>query len=431
LDKLAQQRALVGMDPNHVEDLVARLDDRFYRDNQAAKRYNIDQTTVDKINEIVARSMVALLANEVELAQSPFAVRMRISSLEAIKEAGEAMHINIDTKALPAPAEDGTIEVPSTAIKVSPEAKEGLKKEREIAAKKVELDPTKIEDEKQLKDSLLNILVKGNGSDNFYDKVTTAINFYESYLSVQANKSENKEEALAALKARSRYEFLSDIAKLLGKCTFTINGLAKFMYESVEKTKNPVTAFCIFRSASLNKKTGMPQIDDSLVAEIVKVLIRWYADSEIQATNEAIAGFERDIETLKKDEKKNAKGIKQGQETIEKAKKHIEDIEKVVLYCNVPSLSIVEQFSKDYVDNKAEGFKNARMIGSKILTTYYPGLDVKNVDSESLVHNLQQYVGIICNMFLPALNRLSNYSEANIVEMKAKEAAAEGEEKNQ
>ena len=428
LDKLAQQRALAGMDPNHMEDLIGRMDDRFYKDPKAAEKYHISQETIDDINEITARAMVALFANEVQLAQTPFAVRMRISSLEKIREAGEAMHINIDTKALPAPDENGIVEVPSTAVNVSEEAKKGLEEERAIAAKKVELDPTKIESEQQLKDTLLHILVKGNGAENFYEKISSAINFYESYLSIQASKSENKEEELAKLKERSRCDFLTDISHLLGKCTFTISGMAKFMFEHTEKTKNPVVAFCTFRKASLNKKTGMPQIDDTLVADIVKVLIRWYADTEIATTNEVIAGFERDIETLKEDAKNNAKAIEQGNQKIANAKKHIDDVEKVVTYCNMPTKDVVDMFETSYNDNKSEGFKAARMIGSKIVDCYYPGINIKGVKPESLMHNMKQYIGVICNMFLPPLEQMTDYSEANFTDLEFVEDAKEKNE---
>lgn len=417
LDKLAQQRSLAGLDPNHAEDLLARIDDRFYKDPNAATRYNISQETVDKINEITARGFIALLANEVEIAQNSFAVRMRMSTLEALKEAAVDMRINIDTKALPAPDSEGFVQVPSTAIKPSADAKKGLKAEREAAAEKVQLDPSKIETEEALKKSLLSILVKGNGSENLYDKISTAINFYESYLAIQAGKTENPETAREELKKKSRTELFSDIAHLLGKCTFTIGGIAKFMYEQTERTKNPVVAFCTLRDASLNTKTGMPQVDDSLVADIVKVLIRWYADTDIAVTNEVIAGFERNLEILKKDSKKNAKGIEDGKKKIENAKNHIKNVEDVVLYVNVPDRSVIDNFASDYTDNNREGYKMARMMGSKIVNTYYPGLDVKSVNKEALVHNLQQYVGVIANMFLPPLSQLADFSEANITEL--------------
>lgn len=433
LDKLAQARALAGMDPNHTEDLLRILDKRFYDDKDAAKRYNIAQDSVDKINEITAIGMVALLTNEISIAQTPFAIAMRRTQLEGIREAALALGVDIDTKALPAPNAEGVIEVPSTAVKVSKEAKKAAAEEREAAAKKVILDPTQIESEEQLKDSLLSILVKGNGSDNFYTKVATAINFYESYLGIQANKAENKDELLAALKEKSRADLFSEIAKLLGKCTFTIGGMAKFMFEQTERTKNPVVAFCTLRNASLNEKTGMPQIDDSLVADIVKVLMRWYADSEIQETRNCIEGFKKDIEVLKKDAKKNAKAIEQGNQKIKIAEKHIEDIEEVVTCANVPDRAIVDSFIDNYTDSNAEGYKFARMMGSKIIDTYYPGVKAKEMDQENLTHNLQQYVGVIFNMFLPAMQQLVDFSEANITELKKAEekpaeeaAAAEG-----
>lgn len=429
LDKLAQTRALSGLDPNHTEDLLHLLDKRFYDDKDAAKRYNIPQENVDKINEITAVGLVALLVNEVSIAQTPFAIAMRRTQLEKIREAAIALNVDIDMKALPAPNAQDVIEVPSTAVKIPEETKQKVAEERNAAEKKVITDPTKIENIDQLKDSLLSILVKGNGSENFYDKVATAINFYESYLSLQASKAEDKEAQLAALKKKSRSDLLTEIARLLGKCTFTIGGMAKLLFENAQRTKNPVVSFCMFRNASLNKKTGMPQVDDSLVADIVKVLIRWYADSEIQITNECIAGFEKDIALLRKDEKKNAKAIKQGDEKIANAKKHIEDIEQVVTYVNVPSRDIVEAFADDYKDDKREGYKFARMTGSKILETYYPGVKPKEVEQENLIHNLQQYMGIIFNMFLPAMSQLIDFSEANITELVKVEAPVE-ESKN-
>jgi hypothetical protein len=336
--------------------------------------------------------------------------------------------VTIDMKALPEPKDDGTIELPSDAVKVSEEAKKAAKEEQAAAAEKVELDPTKITNDEDLKKSLLNILVKGNGSENLYDKIITAINFYEAYLGIQAGKAEDPDAARAALKEKTRVDFLLDISHMLGKCTFTIGGIAKFMYENTERTQSPVVAFCTLRDASLNKKTGMPQIEDQMVADIVKVLIRWYADTEITTTNEMIAGMEKDLEILKKDEKKNAKGIESGKKVIENAKNHILEVEKVVSYVNVPGREVIDNFPANYTDNKAEGFKMARMIGSKIMKSYYSDIKVSAVKMDSLVHNLQQYMGVITNMFLPPLSRIMDYSEANIGELEmAKEAPAEGE----
>jgi hypothetical protein len=432
LDKLAQTRALSGLDPNHTVDLLKMMHETYRLDPAAAQKLNISQESVDEINRITAIGQFAVLTNEIMIAQTPFAVAMRVTQLEALKEVAPLLGVTIDTKALPAPKADGTIELPSEAVKVSKEAQKAVKEEQAAASEKVELDPTKIEKEEDLKKSLLNILVKGNGSENLYDKIVTAINFYEAYLGIQAGKAEDPDAARAALKEKSRADFLLDISHLLGKCTFTIGGIAKFMYENTERTQSPVVAFCTLRDASLNKKTGMPQIEDQMVADIVKVLIRWYADTEIATTNEAIAGMERDLELLKKDAKKNAKGIESGKKTIENAKNHINDVEAVVTFVNMPSRDIIDNFPANYTDNKAEGFKLARMIGSKIMKSYYGDTNVKAVKMDSLVHNLQQYMGVITNMFLPPLNRIMDYSEANIGELEqAEETPANEEPKNE
>lgn len=425
LEKFAELTKTGGMDHNHIMDMIRVQHETFRMDPKAAEHTGMSQEAIDKINQINAVEQVALMASVVTYDKTPFAISMRASQLPAITEAAAALGITIDQKSLPSPDKEGQVKLPSTAIKVDESKKEEIKKEHEAAAKETITDPTKIETDEQLKDSLLKILVKGNGDDNFYQKVNTSINFYESFLAVKASKSDNKEAELAALKEKSRADLLSEIAKLLGKCTFTIGGMAKFMFEHTERTKNPVVAFCSMRNASLNKKTGMPQIDDTLVADIVKVLIRWYADSEIQETNERIAWFNRDLETLKKDEEKNKKAIEQGNQKIKNANDHIADVEKVVSYANMPSADIVNNFAEDYNDDKREGYKFARMMGSKIMETYYPGLKAKEVDQDALVHNLQQYVGVIFNMFLPPMSALIDFSEANITELNKVEAPAE------
>ena len=301
LEKLAELSKTGGMDHNHIMDMIRVQHETFRTDPKAAEHTGMSQEQIDSINRINAIEQVALMASVVTYDKTPFAISMRASQLPAITEAAAALGIVIDQKSLPAPDKAGEVQLPSTAITVSDEKKKEIAEEQAAAARETITDPTKIENDEQLKDSLLKILVKGNGNDNFYQKVSTAINFYESYLSVKASKSENKDAELAAIKEKSRADLLAEIAKLLGKCTFTIGGMAKYLFEHTERTKNPVVALCMLRNASLNSKTGMPQIDDTMVADIVKVLIRWYADSEIQETNDRIAGFQRDIDVLKKD----------------------------------------------------------------------------------------------------------------------------------
>lgn len=422
----------IGLSPDATVMALNGLKAMVHDNPNAAEYYGIGEEGVKKFNHFTLAGFATMLAIECMQKKSEFAIRMLASKPEAVNAIAEYTGVTIDTKALPAPDKEGKVNVPSSAVKVTAEAKKGLKEEIEISNKTVILDPTKIENEDQLRDSLLSILVKGNGSSNLYTKVATAINFYESYLGILANKLEKdaKDAALAALKEKSRADLFSEIAHKLGKCPFSISGMAKFMFEHTERTKNPVVAFCTLRNASLNEKTGMPQIDDSLVADIVKVMIRWYADSEIEVTNNVIAGFERDLETLKKDAKKNAKGIEDGKKKVENAKKHIEDVEAVVNYANVPSREIVDNFVEDYTDSNREGYKFARMMGAKIMDTYYPDVKAKDVEQSGLVHNLQQYAGVIFNMFLPPMQAIVDFSEANITELTKVEEKSAPAEKN-
>lgn len=430
LQKYAELSKTGNMDHNHIMDMIRVQHETFRMDPKAAEHTGMSQESIDAINRINAIEQVALMASVATLDTTPFAIAMRAAQLPAITEAAAALGIVIDQKALPAPDAQGNVQLPSDAIKLSEEQKKTVKTEAQATAEPAEMDPTKIDSEEKLKKTLLTILVKGNGSENIYDKLSTAINFYEAYLGIQAGKAENPDEARAELKKRTQVDFLSDIAHLLGKCTFTLSGIAKFMYEQTERTKSPVVAFCTLRDASLNKTTGMPRIDDQLVADIVKVLIRWYADTEIAVSKEVIAGFERDIEILRKDEAKNKKGIEDGLSRIENAKKHIENVENVVTYVNVPDRAVVDNFITSYSDNKSEGFKLARMMGSKIIHTYYGEVDLKTVKMDGMLHNLQQYAGIITNMFLPPLNKIADYSESKIAALEFTEPA-KGEAKNE
>jgi hypothetical protein len=431
LEKMVGTRTIGSLDANHTADVLTGMRSMFFENKNAAKDFKMPEESVKEFNRITAIGYVALFTTSVVMDQTPFAVAMRQKQLDAILLAASDLGVNINTKLLPAPDENGNVSLPSAAIEPSEETIEAVREEAAAANKKVITDPTKIENETQLKESLLNILVKG--SENFYEKVSKAINFYESYLSIQASKEEDKEEKLAALKEKSRVEHLTEIAHMLGKCPFSIGGMAKFMYENTERTKNPVVAFCMFRNASLNKKTGMPQIDDNLVADIVKVLIRWYADSEITTSNEILAGYEKNLEVLNKDKTKNAKAIEQGTQKIASVKKHIEAVKAVIDYTNIPDRSVIDSFPEDYVDDKREGYKMARMIGAKIIDSYYPGIKPKEIKQENLVHNLHQYIGVICNLFLPAMQQMTDFSEANITELEKVEATEEagGAEKNE
>lgn len=433
MEKLGQVKGNSdSLSPDGIVTALNGLKQMVHDDPNAAEYYGIGEEGVKQINMFTLQGFATVLAIECMEKKSRFAIAMLAKQPEAINAIAEYTGVSIDTKLLPAPDEEGKVEVPVEAVKITAEAAEAIKEEVQKTAGPVEvLDPTKIKDEDHLKKSLLSILVKGTEKGaNLYDKVTTAISFYKSYLTTKAESDEAKQE----LSKKTNVMFLSEIAKLLGKCTFTIKGVGNFMFDNAARTKSPVVPFLDLRTASLNKTTGMPQIEDQMVADIVKVLIRWFADSEIATTKESIAKMEKDLEVLMQDEKKNAKGILDGKKVIENANKHIQEVEAVVTCVNMPERSTVDAFAENYTNNAAEGFKTYRMIGSKIMKSYYPNMKPSEVKMECLVHNLQQYMGVITNMFLPPLSRLTDYSEANITELEkidAKESGAKAEEKNE
>ncbi len=423
LDKLAQQKALSQLDPNHQVDLMTGLRKMLHEDPNAAVKYDISQDAVDKMNKLVMLGHVAIYVNTVLVENTPFAIMMRKSQLEAIKEVAPMLGITIDaTKALPAPEKgDDVVKLPSTAIDVSKDAAKKAVDEAKAATKSVKTNPVDIKTEEELHDALLNIITSGNGDSKLYPKIHTAIQFYRSYLDVQAEKADDPKKAHADVKSRSNANLLADIADIIGEFPFTMGGMAKFMYDSVQDSHSPVVAFCTYREASLNEKTGMPQIEDQLVADTVKVLVDWMGRTEKAKIQKSIEACSKNIEVLKKDEKKNAKAIESNRVKMKQEKEKLEKVDHTIRYVTAPDSDVVDNFKETYQDNKHEMFKKCRMMFSKVMQTYYPGMKPNMVENkEVLLNNIHQYVGIISNFFRTPTSQLQGYNEANIVTLELK-----------
>lgn len=431
LDKLAQQKALSQLDPNHQVDLMTGLRKMLHEDPNAAVKYDISQDAVDKMNKLVMLGHVAIFTNTVLVENTPFAVMMRKSQLEAIKEVAPMLGITIDaTKALPAPTEgEDVVKLPSTAIEVSKDAAKKAIDEAKAATKSVKTNPVDIKTEEELHDALLNIITSGNGDTKLYPKIHTAIQFYRSYLDVQAEKSDDPKKAHADVKSRSNDNLLAEIADIIGDFPFTMGGMAKFMYDSVQDSHSPVVAFCTYREASLNEKTGMPQIEDQLVADTVKVLVDWMGRTEKAKIQKSIEACEKNIEVLKKDEKKNAKAIESNKAKMKQEKEKLEKVDHTIRYITAPDSDVVDKFKETYQDNKHEMFKKCRMMFSKVMQTYYPGMKPNMVENkEILLNNIHQYVGIVSNFFRTPTSQLQGYSESNIVPLELKKAEEKDDE---
>lgn len=420
LAKLAEGR--VGLDANHVVDTLNGLDRHFMQPN-AAQKLGVPQESVDKINRFTAHGWVVVAAQEGMFGTSAFAGAIRQNMLPTIIDAAHDMGITIDQKALPAPSADGTIQIPSTAIKPSKEAKEQLKKEHEILEKKPNIDPTKIESDAELKDAINFIMADAK---NGWEKIKNSIQFYRSYLSAKANKSDKKEEELAALNKKSNLELLDEIKNVIHDCPIVLSGIGRSMGTFTGSTKSPIVAFCMLKSSATDRKTGECELSDSEVADYTRAIITWVNELSIENYTARIAEHEKNLAVLKKDAKKNAEGIKDVEGKIESCKNSIAHCKEIIDMLTNASTDTVDSLLADYADAKSDNNRAARLVFQKVFETYYSEVDLEKNDIATVKHNVQQRAGIIVNLFRDPTTPNQEYNEANLTEMVL--VAKEGEE---
>lgn len=412
MDASAINAELAGLEPNRRVDLMTILHDVYYKDAQAATKYNIPQKAVDNINHIVAIGAVVTLAREIKCAKNGFAVSMREIEINTINELCNETGIRIDTALLPAPSEDGKVNVPSTAISVSAETQEKIENEEKVLENKnIEIaDPTKIENEEQLIAALNKIMI---GYPSVYEKLKTALDFYISYRVFSIKKGENAETELKKLKETPQTVLLKEMAKLVGACPLVLNGVGRYMYNTVSATKSPIIAFCLLRNTSKNKKTGVYALSDTECADYTRTLLEWVTDAKISEAEARIESLEKNLEVLKKDEKKNAAGIKSTTEAIEASKKNIEHYNSVLDYVLAPTVDILDSIIAGYDAKDTSSIQTFNAIGN----SYYDEYNLKEMKRDIVKKNLAEYAGIITNLFRSPLDRLPQYSEVHLQEL--------------
>lgn len=397
-----------GLDPNHRVELLSGLDRHFMQPN-AAEKTGVSPEVVQKINRITAIGWVTTLACEATFGKNPFAVTLSKSQLLEIAEVGKELGINFNTKLLPANTNNEVV-IESKDITVSKETKKVLAAEQKIKVAKPSWDPTKIETEEDLKKAILSIMIE---QQNALSKIVDSINFYRAYLGVQANKSENKDVELKKLNSKTNIDLLNEIRGLLVDCPFVLNGMGRVMQNFTSINKSPIPAFCMFRNTAKNKQTGIPSISDNEIADYVRVLVEWATDLKIKAEEKKIVSYEENIKTLSTDKKANAKGIEECNSKIEATKKNIEHLKKSIEYVTMPTSDVADNLLKNYTDKD----KAAVSIFNFIVGCYYADIDKSTVDASILKQNVQQYAGIITNLFRDATTPILEYNEANIVEI--------------
>lgn len=424
-----------GLDANHQVDVLNGLKTYFHDDPTAENKFGA--MTCNTVNEVVAIGYATQLVNEVLFGKSPFAMRMRVSQRDKILSVAPMLGITIDTKALPAPDENGIAIIPSTAVTVPKETKEKATKEKALKDKKPIVDPTKIENDTMLSEALAFILVDTSGQ-RYYDRITRATEFLRSYQKLQASKDEaTKTEKLAEIDAKTVVDLLDEVRVLVGECPFSSVGLSHFVSRKTVETGSPIVGFCLTHNASINKKTG-EAVDDETIAAMVKVLVHWNLLPKIADLEKQIKRCTIDIENARKSSKKSE------QMMVKTHEERLKVIQDNLAYTQA-QLELVDDPSMEYVNNLISNLdsedktlaNSAKDTVKKIISTYYPNLgydkldDAKD-DKEKLSKAVVSIAGYITNLFLDPLSRSTEYKTLDIPEIKpSAETTAEGEEKEE
>ena len=409
VNKLNQQlnsKSDTGLDANHQVDLLNGLKTFFHDDPNAKTRFG--EAVVQKIDGITAIGFVTVLVNEIVSAKTPFAVKMSSAQLGAITEVAPMLGIKIDSKLLPAPNADGTVQVPSNAVVVSKETEKKVKKEKAVVDEKPTTDPSKVTNDEQLKKSLVFILGDTSASTRPYDRMVRATEFFRSVRSLEASKLANADESktkLAEIKAKSVSDLLEDMRLLIGECPFSTVGLAHYVYNQAVETKNPISPFIILYRSSRNKTTNAG-LEDSTVAAIVKVLVNWNVDERL-----------KEYET---EYKRKEKTVKDSSESVRK--NMLEPVQKNIDYCKSikecishPNFDAVESLIDNFNGEDVKKKNKATFIVRNIIDLWMPDVKFDELESnekkDEILENVKKRAGVIVNSFLDPLEQNIAYKE--------------------
>jgi hypothetical protein len=422
-----------SMDRNHQVDLLKMAHDRFFLDEKVAEHTGFPQGTIDKLNHINALGIAVCVCNEVKYGTSDFAVVIRKSALpeltEALKEIGVSFN---DTKLLPSKDDAEAVEVTASAVTVSEETSKKLEedaKARAATAGKV-FDPTKIKDEKELKEALSGFLAM-NRDSKLMDSIMQCVNFYKSYRSIEAKRAiesaektlkntkdkkykENAEKALASakndmerIKNMSFHDMFRKIVEFTGRVGTLTYGIGAHLFNVTATSGSPVSAFCELRDHSTDKNTGVCKYTDDQIADVVKCLVIIGAD-EVRAKGNA----------LLEEENKLPKEKRTPSHT-EVANKNITFADKATAAVLAAPGSFVESLKQNFLDGNNFAKKTVIAIKRAYYRDVTPDMMAK-VKPDSMLDNATQYAGIISNLFRNPSDPLVGYAKENIIDLEFK-----------
>lgn len=386
---------------------------------------NLPTTLVEGANVITDALMADTIVTSIAKGDEAFTMLIRNdeSKYIAIAAALNTFGITMPAfKELPAPSED---QLKKIGVKLLPAetkvvtvnkqnidkaAIEQKKKEVAVAKKNPTTDPTKIENETQLKEALQSLLM--NMKETPDGRIQNAVAFYQAYLELQAQKSENKDEEIKRIKDLSRPVLLKQISELLGNCTYALDGMGKLFAKAALESNSPVVPFKMYKTAS--KGTS-----DEIAAEMVRTLVIWSCESRMKNSQDFIDMAAKD-KSKKDDEKRKA--------NVKEAENVVAEMKRAITIVTNPSFDSVNNLIENYnsSDVQSDDYRIAHRIVSNMKDLFYKKLDVAKIGMNTFLHNCQQYAGIITNLFCDPLSKSKNYDVTNIVELKETEAA-EGE----
>lgn len=303
----------------------------------------------------------------------------------------------------------------SSETKKKVKQEEAIRKEAEKADKEYLKDPTKIKTDEQLKEALGFQLVNLKVASPV-DRLITAAQFLRSYREVAAEKSDDPQAELAKIHACTTSDFLQDIITMVPP-SFALEGFGSHLCKLVASNNNVVPAYNIFRKAATKRNTNICKFSDEEIASLVRVIVVWNATAHI-------AGISNDLKILNKDTEKNAKAI------AECAKK-IEDFQTIIGYVTNPSFDIADNFLTAYNNKENEMHTTAIALFKSIISTYYEGVEIPELEFDTALLNVQQRVGIIMNLFTEDMLKRNDFSVENIVKLSTEEEAAAAEGKGE
>lgn len=420
-----------------------RKDEMIRNGGESAEKYNAltvleDATIIDiAVTELVIKknpSALILTANE--------------KNYSAIQLLAADMGVTLpDFKSLPKPTKEelkaaGLEAAPGQVVlkledkNVSKEAKEQKKKEQKVIDesknKDYMKDHTKIQTDEQLKEALGFQLVNP-AITNPIERLVTTAQFYRSYLEARSDKTEDQKAELDRIHALTLADLLSEITTMVPP-TFVASGFGNLLGRRAHDANSVIPAFCMFKNCVIDRKTGISKYSDKEIAAFVRVLIAWYVSSKSAEMSEAIKAKEENIKVLKKDAKANAKGIETEEKKIAGLRKSIEHFNEMLSLVTDPSFDLADNFIAAINDKENKLYISATSVASEIMNCYYRGVEIPELERDSLLLNVQQHIGIIINLFSSSINYRDEYNEGNLIsfepEKKAEEGKAEEEPKN-